>query len=466
MRHKLALILALATPALVAQGRGNALSTQPEPTGTVTGHVFCTDTNEPARFAKVSLERITDPPPALKSPATTAPATRPAAVPTNIVETSLDGSFSLTRVAPGSYYVVVEKDGYIKPRNMFTQKEIDDPSPQMRELVLHALPRVRVEANQTEQAEVRLEHGAAISGTVLYDDGSPAGGLQIKLLHKDASGKWVQPPGSGGPRFDPGIATDDRGYFRVPSLLSDEYMVEADLNLSETKISTTGDGDHKMMFAMSNSLFELPFYGSGVARQSHAKPIQLRGGEELTGQDMIIPLAKLHKLTGRVAAGPDAHFVNAAKLSLVTREDGKELASTEISREDGLFHFEFVPDGDYLLKVTDARDVVWEPQKPDPRDPFNPIPPKDKERVLKAYGDTEQPIILEGDMLGDIATVPANTVPKVAPASGSGASVNAQTSPAPQSAPAPDPGAPPSPAPQIKVSPDSAPRTTTSGGDL
>ena len=44
----------------------------------------------------------------------------------------------------------------------------------MRALIAAALHPVTVEGGHTEQAEVRLERGAAISGTVLYDDGSPA----------------------------------------------------------------------------------------------------------------------------------------------------------------------------------------------------------------------------------------------------------------------------------------------------
>ncbi len=36
---------------------------------------------------------------------------------------------------------------------------------------------------------LRLEHASEISGTVLYDDGSPAVSLEVKLLHKDKDGK-------------------------------------------------------------------------------------------------------------------------------------------------------------------------------------------------------------------------------------------------------------------------------------
>ena len=258
------------------------------------------------------------------------------------------------------------------------------------------------------------------------------------------------------------MATDDRGFFRVASLLPDEYIIQADLNLADTKVSTTGDSGHQMMFAMSSYRFRLLFYGAGTTRLSQAASIKLRAGQELTGQDMMIPVAKLHRLTGHVAAGPDSHFVNAAKLSLITRDDGKELATSEISREDGLFHFDYVPDGDYILQVKDARDVVWEPAKPDPSNPF-PGPPQDKERVLTAYGDTEMPIILSGDLLDTLATVPRDAKPTPAPVSPTMNTHFNGTPDAPGSAPD---SSQPIPPPAAKPQTNTAPQTSRAVASL
>jgi hypothetical protein len=393
------LLLIFVTPAL-AQTR----TPVPEPTGSVAGHVFCADTNQPARFAHVSLEAISNAS-ASAAPADSKPgpgAIALSAAPTT-VETTLDGSFILTGVKPGAYYVIVEKTGYIKPRDIFTKKQMEDPSPDMRALIAAALPHVLVEASHTEQVEVRLEHGAAISGTILYDDGSPASDLAINLLRKDATGKWISLDGS---MLD---GTDDRGSFRLASLLSGEYLVEADLRFSGTKrvSGVTDAAGHSMDFAMMDVLFTLPFYGNGTPRKSQAASIKLAPGQELTGQDMQIPLTKLHKLTGRVAAGSDGHLVNAASVALVTREGNEEIATAEISRDDGLFHFDFVPEGDYLLRVTGARDVTWETPAPTPNaGNFIVFPTQDKEHVIATYGNVDLPLLLNGDMLDVIATVP------------------------------------------------------------
>jgi hypothetical protein len=190
--------------------------------------------------------------------------------------------------------------------------------------------------------------------------------------------------------------------------------------------------------------YALPFYGTGTAHLSEAKAVTLAAGQETPGQDMLVPISKLHKLTGRVAAGRDAHYVNAATVALISREDNKELAITDVSREDGLFHFEFVPAGDYTLKVTEARDVVWETPAPTRDDPS----PSEKERILATFGNTEEPIILRGDMLDTLATVS----PDAAPNANKPGAVNAQTGTQPDgtSPTKPQPQEAPHPAPQTK----------------
>jgi hypothetical protein len=39
------------------------------------------------------------------------------------------------------------------------------------------------------------------------------------------------------------------------------------------------------------------------------------------------------------------------------------------------------------------------------------FPPRDKEHLLASYGNVDQPLLLSGDMLDVIVTVPPNTAP-------------------------------------------------------
>ena len=290
---------------------------QAELTGSVMGKVACDDANVPARFARVTLDPVPLAADATKAQATGLGAGLGADVGSGVisgsagvtvttvtttVETALDGSFSMPKVKAGEYYVNIEKEGYITAKSMFTAKVIANPTPEVKAILDKVLHRIKVEVGQTTQVEVRLERGAAVGGTVLYDDGSPAGEMQLKLLHKDTTGRWV-PVSNYGRKYGAGISTDDRGRYRVASLLADEYMLEADMSLNDITAKSSGTEGRRMNFVMSNSRSSLSFYGPGAVTMAEATSFTLRAGQERTGEDLTIPLAKLHKLTGRVAAG-------------------------------------------------------------------------------------------------------------------------------------------------------------------
>src|SRR5438045_1710310 len=91
MQKSAVLLLALFCCAASAQ--------KPAATGSVTGHVTCADTNTPSRLAIVVLRPV----PAAKS-ADPAAASKP--VEARRVQTLLDGSFLIPKVAPGTYLVL------------------------------------------------------------------------------------------------------------------------------------------------------------------------------------------------------------------------------------------------------------------------------------------------------------------------------------------------------------------------
>ncbi|HEY1965824.1 MAG TPA: hypothetical protein VGG59_12875, partial [Acidobacteriaceae bacterium] len=94
-------------------------------TTTVTGHVYLADTNTPARLATVMLE----PAGALdKDPDPHPPEDNSAEmVHTSAVQTLLDGSFTIPKVAPGVYYVVAYKSGYLSPLSTVSEDALEHP---------------------------------------------------------------------------------------------------------------------------------------------------------------------------------------------------------------------------------------------------------------------------------------------------------------------------------------------------
>ncbi len=320
------------------------------------------------------------------------------------LQTDLNGEFLFPKVLPGGYFVIVEMPGYLSARAMFTDKEIEDPSPEMRQLVGRALNRVQVETGHTERVQVRMERGSAVSGTVHFDDGSPAIGVPVKLLKKGDKGSWEEMKLIVGGMYW-GKQTDDRGQFRIAGFPQGTYLLETDLSLvdeTSTSVKNGGEGE-TMQFVMAKNRFTLAFYGSGQTRQSEAAPFTVGAGQEREGEDLVIPLAKLHRVTGTVVAKRDGHQVSAAKVVLAYRDDGKELASAGVDRADGVFRFEFVPEGDYVIKTEDARDVVWESVK----NTTGMFPPTlEKERLVTSYGTAEQPLLLRGEMSDVVLSVP------------------------------------------------------------
>jgi hypothetical protein len=65
------------------------------------------------------------------------------------------------------------------------QLDLSQGSNEVKRRLVQLLPRISVNTNRTTSVDLSLDRGAEISGTVMYDDGSPAIGAEIKLLLKD-----------------------------------------------------------------------------------------------------------------------------------------------------------------------------------------------------------------------------------------------------------------------------------------
>ena len=374
---------------------------QPEPVakGTVTGRVICADTNLPARLANVVLQPVVDNTPTLKI---AGGKDRPHVVTTTLVETLLDGSFIVPNVVPGDYYVFVEKPGYISPFALVSREDLNHPSSSTADLIARFLTSVSVVANRTSTVEVRIFKGASISGTVSFDDGSPNPNAGIELLTKDKTGKWTsfraKPLGSFGPN-----STDDQGRYRISGLPRGEYIVKTTLALSDIAVDRVFGQERSFS---NNPRYSLDIFSGDGLRQRDAKPVKLEEGEESGAVDIAIPISKLHAVSGSVIEASTGHVINAGSVAIVYPDDDTQLVSTEISKDDDAFHFYFVPEGEYTLKVTHAREVSREEISNGP----GTFPATSTvEKKLRDFDVPPQPIIINGDMTGII--VPAQLRP-------------------------------------------------------
>ncbi len=231
---------------------------------------------------------------------------------------------------------------------------------------------VSVAANRTSTTEVHLLKGATIAGTIRFDDGTPDAATGVSLLGRDKSGKWsnFRTKLLAGPFSS--TLTDDQGRFRITGLPAGEYLLKTTLELSDVVV------DHifrESGSSSSNTRYSLDIYSGNFMRQRDAKPIKLTGAEDSAGNDIEIPLTTLHAISGTVLEGATGRTVNAAHVAIHYTDDDAQLVSANVSKEDNTFHFLYVPEGEYTLKITEARDVTRTEVPTCPNSPSRCLPP-------------------------------------------------------------------------------------------
>lgn len=383
-------------------GRVGDIASAPEP-GYATGHVTCSDTQRPARLAQVRF---------VPMPGTTQPATEKQAPKSkmnwlqtsqlfgselNPVETDVNGDFTARNLKPGRYVVRVDLDGYVTPLLSMAPSDFEQPDEAARQRMTRELQIVDVRPRSETRVDVTLQRGATLGGTVRFDDGSPAIGIATELLTKSKAGKWESARLSG-LRYG---NTDALGRYEVDGVPPGDYLVRAQLALNEFSNGVLPMNGNQVHIQMTKTIFSLPVYTGSVLRERDATPVEVKDSGEYSGNDITLPISKLHRVSGAVMGG--GHALNGGKLVLQYADDHSEVATVDISREDRQFHFPYVPEGSYVLSVEEARDVteVEVPNAPG-------VLPKThlEERTVRTYGKTDQPLIVQSDVEGVLATVP------------------------------------------------------------
>lgn len=238
-----------------------------------------------------------------------------------------------------------------------------------------------------------------MAGTILFDDGSPAPGLWVGLLTRN-QGKWVPIETGTADGMVQTVKTDDRGHYRISGLPpEEECLAKVELIFSSSKNYLSKNGQS------FNTLgdYRLAVYSGDALRPGSAKPFALKLGEERPGEDVALPLSKLHKVQGIVTFQRYGHVLNQASLSLEFSDDKTLAGKTKIGAGETSFSFPFVPEGDYVLRVSSAADVRFE----EVSNGSGVIPPTHTEtHALHTYGSAEIPIHVAGDLLDLNVPVP------------------------------------------------------------
>lgn len=169
--------------------------------GLIVGQVIDALTGKPIRGAIVSISggSVSSSP---RSP-------QPPPVPQPRIFTGADGYFVFRNLPKGSFSVSATKSGYV------------DGSYGSRRPAGPSQPIALGDGERVGGAVVRMWKEAAITGTVVDEEGEPLVGIQIRALRRTTTG--------GRRRFVPTFTakTDDRGVYRLARLIPGEYLVAA-----------------------------------------------------------------------------------------------------------------------------------------------------------------------------------------------------------------------------------------------
>ncbi len=419
-------LLAMSCLAAAAQATvGTTVKDEPPPPpgGVVTGRVIFADTNGPARFTKVLLksaapadlaenpfaELLGTPPAAPGKPGSaarngTAAASKDApamsaedraelksaraasakmmsGIADLLVSTTVgaDGNYTFTNVKAGTYYVHATAPGYIDPLSQFSAEDFASTDPAVKQRIAAVAVPVTVSGTDQAHADLRLERGASISGRVLYDDGTPAAGWIVRTVHRPAAAAATgSGSGAGGMGIDMAdldlahisemSQTEDTGRFRIAGLPTGDYILEARFTapplghssfnaIASNPGSPFGGGGLSALQGL-----KLTVYSGNVFRQSDAKPVSVRAGDDRSGYDLTMAIHAMHSISGMVRARADGHPVNSGTVELTLNDaqgnPDPSLHLVATIQADGGFRFDYVPPGSYTLKAAHAADVT------------------------------------------------------------------------------------------------------------
>jgi hypothetical protein len=251
------------------------------------------------------------------------------------VEADDRGNYSLRNIAPGTYSISAQRDGYLES-SVATRNGL-------------RLPRsFSLGKDQTiTGVTFRLRPWGVITGAIHYDDGEPAIGIRVDLYRQYRSRGRVQ--------FQNVAAavTNDRGEYRVHNLPPGEYYVAAvyerntqQAQPAEEQPPADAQGRELPVFGYATTFFP------DTLKLSEATPVKLDYGREIGGIDLFLQQTRKAKLRGRVTNGLSGGAINATLY--LTRLDAGDNGVLSLPvrasfDKDGNFEIRNVAPGPYEL---------------------------------------------------------------------------------------------------------------------
>jgi protocatechuate 3,4-dioxygenase beta subunit len=284
--------------------------TPPKGTGVLKGQVLTAGSGAPVRRAQVR-------------------ATSNDARGGGVTSTDAEGRYEIKDLPAGRYSISASKGGFVT--GQFGQRRPGDPG----------TPIDLSDAQTADKVNFVLSRGSVIAGRIVDDGGEPVSGTTVNAMrYQFMAGSRRLVPGGGEGGND---RTDDQGNFRLYGLPPGDYYISANnrngMMMMPGQNNTEADG-----FA--------PTYFPGTPNMSEATRITVKAGQEMTGANFALIVARMARVRGR-AINSRGEPVASAMMMLMPDEPimMAMTMNNAMAAGDGTFQFTNVPPGRYNLQV-------------------------------------------------------------------------------------------------------------------
>ena len=248
-----------------------------------------------------------------------------------VTTTDNNGLYEIRNLPAGRYAINAQKGGFAQMA--FGQRRPGDPG----------TPIELADGQTADKVNFVLTRGGVIAGTIVDDGGDPIASAQVSALRYQfiaGSRRLTTPPADGA-----SDRTDDRGQFRLFGLPPGEYYVSGNNTnfrfMPPGAINTEQDG-----FA--------PTYYPGTPNVAEATRISLKAGQEMSGANFALIVARMARVRGRVLTSRGEPAAGSMAM-LTPAEPYSGMAMMTIVNAvvdaDGNFNFANVAPGRYNLNI-------------------------------------------------------------------------------------------------------------------
>lgn len=236
-------------------------------------------------------------------------------------DTDIEGRYRFDRLPPGSYRIAGEKPGFT-PVLRDPRRAFERPAP------------FDLAAGQTATCDLPMQHGAAIEGRLLKDNGDPAINIVVSAVRVGYTENGRTPIAV------KQVRTNDLGRFRIHSLPAGNYLVDAAPDPLEAANQVRTPGPRLPALART--------YFPGSGRLEDGRIVTVATGQDVGSIDFTMTTMTVTSMAGGIFNAAGEPQINAfPRLQRVGGPVGEVRGFGSV--ESNTFGYQTVPPGEFWL---------------------------------------------------------------------------------------------------------------------